>query len=76
MCLKYLYNICIKKFIFGFMENKKDATQKEKFTTNILLSNIPVDTKIKIDAIADAKGITTTAYLKGVIHKAISEEKK
>ena len=55
--------------------NDKPAEPKEKFTANLNISNVPVKTIEQLNSIADKKGITTTAYVKGIIHDALKEVK-
>ncbi len=48
----------------------------EKFTATMKVSNVPIDTKNRIDSIADKKGITTTALVKNIMNDFLDKQPK
>ena len=58
------------------MKEKNPSTEtKEKFTARLEVSNVPIATIKKLNEVARKKGITTAAYMKGIIHDALKEVK-
>lgn len=58
------------------MKEKNPSTEtKEKFTERLEISNVPIATLEKLNEVSSKKGITRTAYVKGIINDALEKLK-